>query len=806
MAPPERGALRRLASRGALAVASPVLLGLYAWFPALAFLPYVALVPWILLYTDDRRPGASAAWYVVGAWLAWMLQHPGVAHFGWFVSPVMAAVLGVGWLPFPFLIRPIHRAFGWPRAITVPVVWVALEWLRSAVTLAHFDLYALGYSQARFTPLIQVADLTGVAGISFLLAGVNGWIADLIVARRRAEPLLGERRRLIVTAATFGALFVAAYSYGLWRLARSHDEVGPRVAIVQPNIEHNERNAIAVHLSEVIFTDERVPASAADLIVWPENAILDNIRRPGIYLPDLARLARDKGALLLVGGMAKVSTAPGRTTNGAYLVDGDAAILGSSLKQVLFPWSESVPGDALLRKVAPPLWRLQRLLVRKGWGFVPTGMPGDETVVLSLPWKGAALPFGVLICVENAYAPIPAEASRRGARLLVNITSEREVGGPVQEQLLRISMLRAVETRAAYVRCGNSGISGIIDPEGRLRGVLRGERGGTIGDQGVLIRPVMLGPGGPTLYARGHDAFAWACVLGTLTLLASSLRRRRTAAAALIAAAGLLGAACGAAPAIGTDAAAAPRQLELGRTRLAQGDPAGAIGPLVKACASDASCGEAVALLADAYRASRRLEEGADTLGAIAQARPSARAEALVEQSRLLQQTGDWNAAERALVASAALAPSASTWAALGGLRLRREATADALQAFDHALAADPADPQIRYLHARAQWLTGATAAAEREIDALLADAPDHGAAWAVKGRLRAAAGDEPGALEAYRKALAGDPANVEARLMLARFALVKKDFGEAERRLDEIRALDARSAPGRRGGSELDR
>jgi apolipoprotein N-acyltransferase len=809
---PGPGGYRRWIARASLAAASPILLGLYAWFPVLGFLPYVALVPWILLYTSDEGPPASPAWYVGGAWVAWMLQHPSVAGFGWFVPPIMAAALFVGWLPFPFLMRPIHRRFRWPRALTVPILWVAVEWLRATITLAHFDLYALSYSQARVTPLVQIADVTGAYGVSFLVAMFNGWVADVIVAWRSRGPSAqssARRRQVLRSGAVVAVLFIAATGYGLMRLSASRDEPGPRVTLVQPNVEHNERNAIGVHLSQVIFTDERVPPGSTDLIVWPENAILDNLRRPGTYLPDLARLARGKGAPLLVGAMGKVSEAPGRMANAAYLVDDRGEILGEGRKQVLFPWSERVPGDALLRRAIPGLWRLQRALVRAAWGFVPTGLPGRETIVLNLPWNGALLPFGVLICVENVYAPIPVAAARKGARFLLNITSERAVGGPVQEQLLRISMMRAVENRLAYVRCGNSGISAFVDPEGRLRRVLRGERGGTIRDHGTLTERVVLGSAGPTVYARSHDAFAGLCVAASLTLLVVSVAGARgsgTRASMLAIVLAATALACGGPPRIGSEEASSPEALARGQVRLENGDPGGAIRPLALACGSDETCREAVPLLSEAMLATRRYEDGAALFGAIAKARPNVAAEALAAQGRFLELLGEPLPAESAYARSAALQPRAATWATLGTLRMRLEQWPRAMDAYDRALAISPDDPQMRYLHARALWLTGQLPSAEREIDALVTVSPGHGAAWAVKGRLREAAGDDPGSVRAYRNAIAADPENVEARFMLARRALAARDFAQAESWLREIWALDSTRAGARRGGVEIQR
>jgi apolipoprotein N-acyltransferase len=783
----------------------------YAWFPFLIFIPYIALVPWVLLYADDRDEPASVLWFFPAAWLAWMLQYPASLNFGWFVPPVMAAAMFAPWLAFPFLMKAIHRRFHWPRTVTVPIVWVSVEWLRSTCTLAHFDLYALGYSQARVTPLVQSADIFGVYGISFLVAAVNGWVADAWAVRRdarRGKVGAGGRPRLTRRAVVVAALFAAAIAYGTVRLAEARDESGPRLAVVQPNVLHNERNAIGVHLAQVIYTDEHVKASAADLIVWPENAVLDNLRRPGAYLPDLARLAREKQAPLLVGSMAKSEEAPGRTTNSAFLVDASGSVMGETRKRILFPWSETIPADAFFHRFLPPVWRFQRALVRAGWGLVPTGLAGSRMEILNLPWNGGSVPFAVLICVENAYPKIPAEAARRGARFLVNITSERAIGGPIQEQLLRVSMLRAVENRLAYVRCGNSGISAFIDPEGRIRSVLRGERGGTIFDRGVLIDRVLMGRAGATLYARSRDAFAICCLMTTLALFASALLSRAGArfGIGVLAVVVMLAPGCGNSTIVHGDPAAADGMLADGRARMSRGDVSGAVSPLIAACAAPMTCRDAVPLLVRSYRATRRFEDAVEAFTAVAVSRPEVRADALIARAGFLDRLSEWRDAERDLAEATRIDPQAATFAALGTLRLRMERPAAALDAYDRALSQAPDDSQIRYLRARALWITGRTEDAERDIDVVLAADPEFGAAWAVKGRLREAASDDSGAVSAYHAALRGDPDNVEARFMLARRALAASDVDQAKRWLAEIWALDARGEFARRGTGEIQR
>lgn len=519
-----------IAGRSALGVLPAVLLGAYASRPALAFLPYVALIPRVFLYTDDRRPKTSFVYYFLGVWLTWILNFSFTFKYGWHV-PIAAALFFIPpWLFFAPVLRHVHRRFHWPRALTVPLIWVAVEWLRAVFTLAHLDFFRLGYSQARFTPLIQIAEITGVYGVSFLIAAVNGLAVDVYLAVRDARWSLEQvrrRGRLLATVGAVGAAFALAWVYGEFRLRRVRMDEGPRLAVVQPNVMHTVRNLVGVHLTQFLMTDERIPAGAADMIVWPENAILDDIRREGVYLDDLSWLASEKDSLMLVGALSHPDEHPGYTSNGAFLVDERGDILGEYHKLLLIPWAEYIPLDGLLHTVSPWLQRLHRDLARKGWGYLATGTAGDGMTVFRVPHEGDMPPFAALICHENSHPPIPAEAARQGARFFVNITSEGESHGPLQEQLMRISMVRAVENRIAYVRAGNTGISCFIDPAGRLQSILRGDRGRTILDAGVLIDNVALSSGGITPYAASHDAFAKLCVVVSFVLWGASLIGRR---------------------------------------------------------------------------------------------------------------------------------------------------------------------------------------------------------------------------------------------------------------------------------------
>jgi apolipoprotein N-acyltransferase len=494
------------------------MLGLQGLNPSLAWLPYFGLVPWVILYTDDRHPRVSAAYYLWGAWLYWMIfYHPGV-RFGWHVQCLLALLYVTFFLwAFPPLVRRLHGVSGLPRALTVPIAWVATEWLRTTFGPGHLEYAALGYSQATQPALIQVADLTGVYGVSFLVAAVNGLLGDLYFELRERgwrAASLGPTRRTAWTAAGVAAAFGLAAVYGWVRLASIRDDGGgPRVAIVQPSVRHTIRNSIGVHLAQVLLTQREIGRGTADLIVWPENAVLDNLFRPGAYLDDLAWLVGEKDAWLLLGAAGEARE-PGRTTNGAFLIDPGGAVAGRYDKQVLFPFSEYVPADAWLRRWLPGLWRSYRVLIREAWGFIPVGTAGSAMTLFELPSASGRLAFAAVTCSENFYPPVPAEAARRGARFLAHLTSEGEAGrGAINEQLIRVCILRAVESRIPYLRAGNTGISCIIDATGRVRSLLRGRDGRTVGSVGTLTARVPLRAGPGAVYPRTGDAFAKLCLL-----------------------------------------------------------------------------------------------------------------------------------------------------------------------------------------------------------------------------------------------------------------------------------------------------
>ena len=784
----------RIGAALALAFLPALVLGIYVRHPALARLPYLALLPWVVLYTDDRRPSVSVVYYFLGALATWIALYPGCYGYGWIAPVFMGLICVVPWMPFAPILRRVHRSFALPRVLTVPLIWVAIEWLRAEVTVGHFDLYRLGYSQARFTHLAQISDVTGVYGVSFLVAAVSGLLSDLGFSLRDHgwSPRRGwGRPRIVVSVAVLAGLFLAVWAYGAVRLRGLELLDGPRLAVVQPNVLHTIRNLRGVHLTQLLMTDEKVPAGEVDMIIWPENAIMDDIRRGGPYLEDLRWLAAEKDAALLVGALGLPVGHPGRTTNTAFLLTRDGTIAGTYAKTYLFPWSEYVPQDDLLRRLAPALHRSHRILTRKSWGFLPTGVAGEGMVLLGLPTDDGEFPFSVLICVENAYPPFPAEAGRAGARFLVNITSEGDVGGPVQEQLLRICIFRAVESRLAYVRAGNTGISGFIDPAGRVQSLLLGERGRTTFDSGVLIDRVRVASGEPTVYSRSADAFAKACVVATLLIWGWSWlsTRRRTSGTLVVSV--LLAAGCSGAPDPGRDPGIASPSLQRGLRLLDEGSHQEALEALTAACGEAAQCRRALQPTAVCFIKVGEPEHGADYFAAVAERYPELAAEALSYRGYMLEKSLEPGAAEEAYRRSLALAASEEAYALLAKLLVRNGEMERAIETFREGLGALPRVTTLPFLYGRALMMHGELEESRKVLAAVLAKDPTNGPAWDSLGRVYLATGENPAAVAAFRRALEVDPADVEARYQLARIAIRRGDTEEAHRLLREIEEIE---------------
>lgn len=465
-----------------------------------SFLPEGVLLPlliggltglvWLI---DSRRPllaSFSAGWW-------WGLGHFIVAFY-WIAESFLVDPVRFGWMiPFAIgglaaymalyigaaaaLVRWLNLS-GPAKVVALALFWTVGEWLRGHL-FSGFPWALTGYTLAFSDALNQYAALGGIWGLSLL---------TVIVAAMPAVLADRSQRTALISIASVVALAIALFAGGSLRLAGASNAAVPNaiIRIVQPNIAQSDKwipGAGEQHVELLRQLTIQVPGwEHVSATIWPETAVqflLDRDDKLRQYLGQ----AVPPGAVILTGafrGEPAMGNSYKDLFNSLLVVDHDGNLLGSADKFHLVPWGEYVP----LRQLFPFISRLA-----PGPGDFAAG-PGPQTVKLpNLP------PAGVLICYEVIFPGRITDPANR-PQWLVNVTNDAWFGtssGPYQH--FTSARLRAVEEGLPLVRAANTGISGLIDPYGRVVDSI------PLGQPGV--RDVALPAALPalTLYARFGD-------------------------------------------------------------------------------------------------------------------------------------------------------------------------------------------------------------------------------------------------------------------------------------------------------------
>jgi apolipoprotein N-acyltransferase len=254
---------------------------------------YVALAPWVMSLGSSRH----GRWAVISAWGGGLVFY--LLNLYWLTWITLAgyaalvAFLSLYWLAAAILVR---RALGrgWPMWLVLPVVWVALEYVRSRLW-SGFPWFLLAHTQYLRTRLIQVADMAGAYGVSFFVAMVNGAVVDvlcspLFVRRRRGEARLS--RRIVIGAPASALAGAVLLVYGQWRISQPRPQEGPTVAVVQHaypvSLQEDYASSREIFESFVASTEQLV-GEAVDLVIWPETMLPAGVN-PEILQMDLEGL------------------------------------------------------------------------------------------------------------------------------------------------------------------------------------------------------------------------------------------------------------------------------------------------------------------------------------------------------------------------------------------------------------------------------------------------------------------------------------------------------------------------------------
>jgi len=491
-------------------------------FPPLdwGWLGHVCLVPWLICVATS----ANARFVYFLSWLLGLGYF--LVHIRWMIpvtGPGYAALCGYFALFFPLAawpIRHMYQRYRLSMALTVAVVWTAAEYLRSIGTLA-FPWVLLGHTQYRFLAMIQISDLAGVYGVSFVVALINGWFADLFL-----QPILIWRPNQLLRFPLSSALLLlvlgGTLAYGAYRLSTQRLEPGPRVAVVQHDFPMyvDEELASRIRSDTVMFAYLELTREAArqkpDLIVLPETAMhgyvneefltaspedLDNIQRrrfpsvhSGAYMAMIQRESRQfrdafqrlcdaSGVPIVLGSLAmewKPTAIPPRAEayNSAFLLVPNKAVPQARYdKNHLVLFGEYVPFRYTyhwlykwLNSITP--WGRNGIeySLGAGSGFQPIGFEAASR-------GGKTYRAGTMICYEEimpyigrAFARTEGRAAdAKGVDLLLSISNDGWFLHSAElEQHLAAGVFRAVENRVGVARSVNTGASGFILPSGRI--------------------------------------------------------------------------------------------------------------------------------------------------------------------------------------------------------------------------------------------------------------------------------------------------------------------------------------------------
>ena len=419
--------------------------------------------------------------------VAWLFIAALAAYCGLYTGAVISAV---AWLRS-------RCGVGWALA-AAPVLWVAGEWVRGRL-LGGFPWGLLGYSQHGELPVIQIAELTGVYGVSFLVAAANAAVTGAVALGWRALPGLVGVLMLLSGSLLFGVLALET---------KPPHAGGPspiRVTVVQPSIEQALKWDPA-RRAESLAVYERLTREAGEsrpaLIVWPETAVPTLLPGDQDLLAWLRRLAGEVDTPLLVGSLDRTEGPRWRPLNSAFLLTAEG-LRAKYDKIRLVPFGEYDPLLGAAGAVRP-------------WAeFISEFAAGDARTVFPLP----AAPFGTVICFEGVFPELVREFVAGGARFMANITNDAWFGrtsGPWQH--LAMLPLRAVENRVAIARAANTGISAFVEPTGRVvRRLPLFERGILEGALPLRTRV--------TFYTWFGDWFAYTCLGLSVALVAIAFWR-----------------------------------------------------------------------------------------------------------------------------------------------------------------------------------------------------------------------------------------------------------------------------------------
>lgn len=485
-------------------------------------LAFVALVPLLVSLEGLRRSEAALAGLVFGStyifgtnyWIYHSLYYYGGVPLAGALLGILlgAAYLGVYYALVAYFFVRVRDTSNAPAALLVPVLWVMAEYGRSHL-MTGVPLALVGYTQHQYPVMLQIADTTGIYGVSFLVVAVNGAIADVLTLKLKQE-----RRPLFSLGPVVGgvaavvALLCLSLGYGAWRLGQEPGAQGRevRVSVIQANIEQSLKWDTAFQQTVVAAYDrltEEAMQDEPDLIVWPETAVPIMFEKGGPEYARMKKYSEAMGADLLFGAITSKPGPDGAMlqSNSTIFIGHDRAAAQVYDKLHLVPFGEYVP----LRNVL--------FFIKKLTAGIGDFAPGTGHARMKAEYGE----FAAVICYEIMFPGLVRNFYRDGGDFIVTVTNDGWFGttsGPHQH--FAMSVLRSVENRKPLVRAANTGISGFVDSHGRVTAR-------TNLMQEAVLSGTIRTDSTRSFYSRFGDLFVYICMVVSIVAIFNTYKPGR---------------------------------------------------------------------------------------------------------------------------------------------------------------------------------------------------------------------------------------------------------------------------------------
>ncbi len=508
-------------------------------------LGWVALAPLFYLVKSEARPRAIYLGAWLGGFVFWMLAIDWVRltdDMAWIAWVSMALALSAWWPGFLAVARLATRRLKLPLMLAAPIIWVGLEHVRAYV-LTGFPWYYLAHSQHASLPVIQIADFAGSLGVSFVVATVNAWIVELITTPLLKRTPRGTRptRAQTIRLLGVGLLLSGTLGYGAFRLSTASFRPGPVVSLLQSSMVqrlkmHRDANEQLLLYARLIREGLAEGPDRPDLIIWPETSYPYRV-----VTIDPKLSAADFENRLLADGLEGTP---------AEWRESMEAALGQ-----LHGWTDAVNTPMLMGLIT-------HVFGENGYARYNTSMlfePGERAtphyfkvhlvafgeyvpLIKTLPWltyltpyRGARTPslgFGPgpgwidlkgwrlapAICFEDTIARVvrrlfESPPDGRQPDVIVNQSNDGWFQGSSEHEMhLAVSVFRTVENRAPLARAANTGVSAVVDGNGRVIRAME-----TLSEGALTVRVPL--DDRVSLYSRWGDWLGLTCMAVTIGLL-----------------------------------------------------------------------------------------------------------------------------------------------------------------------------------------------------------------------------------------------------------------------------------------------